>query len=186
MPGIQSGDKVGLIPATEARTSWSPRHDRLDLHPCINLDTDWCFVDSLRVRPAWGDRCLFRDGGALGRAAPFSQGPSGSPRSDLPLRRPGGRAPIVARRRFTPWLKGRSETGGVGSEVLPVGTRATAQADFVQGLGVVILNGVRWNAESQDAIRAGDPVWLTGRQGLILRVSATPPQAALMPPSNER
>jgi inner membrane protein len=84
---------------------------------------------------------------------------------------------LVARRRFTPWLKGKSETGGVGSEVLPVGTRATAQADFVQGLGVVILNGVRWNAESQDAIRAGDPVWLTGRQGLILRVSATPPQA---------
>jgi membrane protein implicated in regulation of membrane protease activity len=85
---------------------------------------------------------------------------------------------LVARRRFTPWLKGRSETGGVGSEVLPVGTRATAQADFVQGLGVVILNGVRWNAESQDAIRAGDPVWLTGRRGLILRVSATPPQSA--------
>jgi membrane protein implicated in regulation of membrane protease activity len=84
---------------------------------------------------------------------------------------------LVARRRFTPWLKGRSETGGVGSEVLPVGTRATAQADFVQGLGVVILNGVRWNAESQDAIRAGDPVWLTGRRGLILRVSATPPQS---------
>jgi inner membrane protein len=85
---------------------------------------------------------------------------------------------LLARRRFTPWLKGRSETGGVGSEVLPVGTRATAQADFVQGLGVVVLNGVRWNAESQDAIRAGDPVWLTGRQGLILRVSATPPQSA--------
>jgi membrane protein implicated in regulation of membrane protease activity len=84
---------------------------------------------------------------------------------------------LLARRRFTPWLKGKSETGGVGSEVLPVGTRATAQADFVQGLGVVILNGVRWNAESQDAIHAGDPVWLTGRQGLILRVSAKPPQA---------
>jgi membrane protein implicated in regulation of membrane protease activity len=84
---------------------------------------------------------------------------------------------LVARRRFTPWLKGKSETGGVGSEVLPVGTRATAQADFVQGLGVVVLNGVRWNEESQDAIRAGDSVWLTGRQGLILRVSATPPQS---------
>jgi len=83
---------------------------------------------------------------------------------------------LLARRRLTPWFKGKSETGGVGSEVLPVGTRATAQADFVQGLGVVVLNGVRWNAESQDAIRAGDPVWLIGRQGLILRVSATPPQ----------
>lgn len=86
---------------------------------------------------------------------------------------------LVARRRLKPWFRGRTETGGVGSEVLPAGTRALAQTDFVRGAGVVSLNGVRWNAESRDPIRAGDPVWLTGRQGLILRVSATPPASAV-------
>ncbi len=83
---------------------------------------------------------------------------------------------LVARRRLTPWFRGKSETGGLGSEVLPVGTRAVAQTDFARGQGVVVLNGVRWNAESPDPIHAGDPVWLTGRQGLVLQVSATPPK----------
>jgi membrane protein implicated in regulation of membrane protease activity len=82
---------------------------------------------------------------------------------------------LVARRRLRPWFQGEVETGGVGSEVLPVGTRALAQTDFVNGSGVVTLNGVRWNAESADPIRAGDPVWLVGRHGLVLEVSATPP-----------
>jgi len=85
---------------------------------------------------------------------------------------------LLARRRLRPWFRGRTETGGVGSEVLPVGTRAVAQTDFARGIGVVTLNGVRWNAESTDPIRAGDPVWLTGRQGLVLQVSATPPPRA--------
>ena len=82
---------------------------------------------------------------------------------------------LVARNRLKPWFRGQVETGGVGSEVLPDGTRATAQADFERGVGVVLLNGVRWNAESSDPIRAGDPVWLIGRRGLVLLVRATPP-----------
>lgn len=96
---------------------------------------------------------------------------------------------LVARRRLTPWLKGRSESGGLGSEVLPPGTRATAHRDFVHGLGVVVLNGVRWNAESEDPIRAGDPVWLTGHQGLVLYVSARPPHdssASSQPPRGDQ
>jgi membrane protein implicated in regulation of membrane protease activity len=85
---------------------------------------------------------------------------------------------LLARHRLKPWFRGQVATGGVGSEVLPNGTRAIAQTDFDQGLGVVSLNGVRWNAESPDPIRAGDPVWLTGRRGLVLQVSAAPPKGA--------
>jgi membrane protein implicated in regulation of membrane protease activity len=85
---------------------------------------------------------------------------------------------LIARRRLKPWFQGDVETGGVGSEVLPVGTRALAQSDFVRGVGVVMLNGVRWNAESDEPIRAGDPVWLIGRRGLVLEVSARPPNGA--------
>ncbi|NCA71917.1 MAG: NfeD family protein [Sphingobacteriia bacterium] len=85
---------------------------------------------------------------------------------------------LVARRRMKPWFMGQSATGGTGSEVLPPGTRAVAQEDFVGGRGVVLLNGVRWSAESTESIRAGDPVWLTGHQGLILRVSANPPASS--------
>jgi membrane protein implicated in regulation of membrane protease activity len=82
---------------------------------------------------------------------------------------------LLARHRLKPWFRGQVETGGSGSEVLPEGTRARAQTDFLQGAGVVTLNGVRWNAESSDPIHAGDTVWLTGRRGLVLHVSATPP-----------
>ncbi|SDX10371.1 NfeD family protein [Thiocapsa roseopersicina] len=82
---------------------------------------------------------------------------------------------LLARHRLKPWFRGQVETGGGGSEVLPEGTRARAQTDFLQGAGVVTLNGVRWNAESPDPIHAGDPVWLTGRRGLVLIVSSKPP-----------
>lgn len=82
---------------------------------------------------------------------------------------------LLARNRLKPRFRGQEKTGGGGSEVLPEGTRALAQTDFARGAGVVSLNGVRWNAESPDAIRAGDPVWLVGRRGLVLKVTATPP-----------
>ncbi|CRI67382.1 conserved membrane hypothetical protein [Thiocapsa sp. KS1] len=82
---------------------------------------------------------------------------------------------LLARNRLKPWFRGQEDTGGGGSEVLPQGTRALAQTDFARGAGVVSLNGVRWNAESPDIIRAGDPVWLVGRRGLVLKVTATPP-----------
>jgi membrane protein implicated in regulation of membrane protease activity len=82
---------------------------------------------------------------------------------------------LLARHRLKPWFRGQVETGGSGSEVLPDGTRARAQTDFVRGTGVVTLNGVRWNAESSEPIHAGDTVWLIGRRGLVLLVSAMPP-----------
>lgn len=85
---------------------------------------------------------------------------------------------LLARHRLRPWFQGQVESGGAGSEVLPDGTRATAQSDFERGVGVVSLNGVRWNAESAEPIRAGDPVWLAGRRGLVLKVTAKPPSGA--------
>jgi membrane protein implicated in regulation of membrane protease activity len=82
---------------------------------------------------------------------------------------------LLARNRLEPWFRGQVEPGGNGSEILPEGTQARAQTDFTRGVGIVSLHGVRWNAESTDSIRAGDPVWLTGRRGLVLQVGARPP-----------
>jgi membrane protein implicated in regulation of membrane protease activity len=63
-----------------------------------------------------------------------------------------------------------------------MGERASAVSDFHQGLGRVLLNGVQWSAQSSqpdEAIQAGDTVWIVANDGIQLTVSKTrsiPPQ----------
>jgi inner membrane protein len=56
-----------------------------------------------------------------------------------------------------------------------IGRRVTVHSDFNHGAGRVVLNGVQWDAESADDLKAGDVAWVLANQGIKLVVSATKP-----------
>ncbi|MDP5135109.1 NfeD family protein [Rheinheimera baltica] len=56
-----------------------------------------------------------------------------------------------------------------------IGSRVNVHTDFTQGAGRVVLNGVQWDAESSDALHAGDIAWVVANHGIKLVVSATKP-----------
>ncbi|HSG53049.1 MAG TPA: NfeD family protein [Rheinheimera sp.] len=56
-----------------------------------------------------------------------------------------------------------------------IGSRVTVHTDFNQGAGRVVLNGVQWDAESADELKAGDVAWVVANQGIKLQVSAHKP-----------
>lgn len=56
-----------------------------------------------------------------------------------------------------------------------IGSRVTVHTDFINGAGRVVLNGVQWDAESADALKAGDVAWVVANQGIKLNVSANKP-----------
>ena len=58
-----------------------------------------------------------------------------------------------------------------------IGSRVSVYTDFVQGAGRVVLNGVQWDVESTDALKAGDVAWVVANHGIKLQVSATKPDA---------
>ena len=56
-----------------------------------------------------------------------------------------------------------------------IGSRVSVHSDFVQGAGRVVLNGVQWDAESTDTLKAGDVAWVVANHGIKLQVTATKP-----------
>lgn len=56
-----------------------------------------------------------------------------------------------------------------------VGRRAIVREPFVEGRGIVELNGSRWKADSSEELKVGDPVWVTGTIGILLHVSRERP-----------
>ena len=58
-----------------------------------------------------------------------------------------------------------------------IGSRVSVHSDFVQGAGRVVLNGVQWDAESTDELKAGDVAWVTANQGIKLQVAASKPNS---------
>lgn len=58
-----------------------------------------------------------------------------------------------------------------------IGSRVTVHSDFVQGAGRVVLNGVQWDAESADALKAGDVAWVVANHGIKLTVTAAKPNS---------
>ncbi|PKM18034.1 MAG: peptidase [Gammaproteobacteria bacterium HGW-Gammaproteobacteria-15] len=53
-----------------------------------------------------------------------------------------------------------------------IGRRVIVHSDFHQGAGRVVLNGVQWDAESADALKAGDVAFVVANHGIKLVVSA--------------
>ncbi|NRQ43510.1 NfeD family protein [Rheinheimera sp. YQF-2] len=82
-----------------------------------------------------------------------------------------------ARGRFKRWFVGytadsNEQPSGFAEDI---GCRVTVHSDFVQGAGRVVLNGVQWDAESNDDLKAGDVAWVVANHGIKLVVSATKP-----------
>ena len=73
---------------------------------------------------------------------------------------------------FKRWLKGRREETGDGSGVVTrlEGQRVEVVGDFSAGRGKVLLNGVKWEADSDDPLSAGDPAIVFGKDGIRLHV----------------
>ncbi|WP_111640752.1 NfeD family protein [Marinimicrobium alkaliphilum] len=57
-----------------------------------------------------------------------------------------------------------------------VGTRVKVLSDFVQGTGTVQLHGAKWDAESDEPLKAGDAAWVLRNKGIQLTVSGQAPQ----------
>lgn len=83
-----------------------------------------------------------------------------------------------ARGRFKRWFVGYTADSGEHPSRLAndIGSRVTVYADFSQGAGRVVLNGVQWDAQSTDLLKAGDVAWVVANQGIKLVVSATKPE----------
>ena len=58
-----------------------------------------------------------------------------------------------------------------------IGSRVSVHTDFVQGAGRVVLNGVQWDAESTDELKAGDVAWVIANRGIKLQVAASKPNS---------
>lgn len=80
------------------------------------------------------------------------------------------------RRHCARWLRGvvagRAD-GDLDSAGL-LNQRVTVLTDFVDGTGDVQLNGVKWDAESSEPLRRGDSAWVTGFNGIVLKVRSRP------------
>ena len=79
---------------------------------------------------------------------------------------------LVLRRVFQRWLKGRVGDASEGDGMLEGfdGERVVVIKDFSAGRGEVELNGVHWQANSDEALQAGDIARVIGKDSLILRV----------------
>lgn len=84
---------------------------------------------------------------------------------------------ILARRRLKAWFGGFTTDQGENHSAFrqDVGERVTAETDFDQGAGRVILNGVAWDALSDDDLKAGDVAWVIRNEGIRLTVSRDRP-----------
>lgn len=84
---------------------------------------------------------------------------------------------FTARERCKRWFVGHtSDTNEQASSFSQdIGHRVIAHSDFTQGTGRVVLNGVQWDARSDDPLQSGDVAWVIDNDGINLHVSATKP-----------
>lgn len=84
---------------------------------------------------------------------------------------------LLARERCKRWFVGftadTNEQQGTLSR--DIGDRVVVHSDFDQGAGRVVLNGVQWDAQSADTLKAGDVAWVTSNNGIQLTVSKSKP-----------
>lgn len=81
------------------------------------------------------------------------------------------------RRHFQRWLKG-SEGDRAKTDLDDTGTlgsRVVVLTDFADGIGQVQLRGAKWDAESDEALKAGDSAWVVDHRSIVLRVSSQRP-----------
>lgn len=84
---------------------------------------------------------------------------------------------IVARGHFKRWFMGYTADE---DETKPnfqrdIGARVKVIRDFNHGAGRVVLNGVQWDAFSDDELKAGDTAWVIANEGIQLTVAKQKP-----------
>lgn len=79
---------------------------------------------------------------------------------------------FTVRGRFKRWFVGFTADQGEHPSRFTedIGEMATVITDFSQGKGRVMLNGVQWDAHSQDELKAGELVRVVSNQGIHLMV----------------
>jgi len=84
---------------------------------------------------------------------------------------------VIARRRFRDWFGGFSKRQGDDHSTFrnDLGEQVVVESDFVDGHGRVTLNGVSWQADSADELRAGENAWIVANRGIQLTVSRQRP-----------
>lgn len=80
---------------------------------------------------------------------------------------------FTARGRFKRWFVGYTADSNEQPSTFSqdIGDRVTVLADFQQGQGRVLLNGVQWDAHSTDDLKTGELAWVTANQGIHLVVA---------------
>ncbi|MCC5855057.1 MAG: NfeD family protein [Idiomarina sp.] len=86
---------------------------------------------------------------------------------------------LVARKQFKRWFVGftNDETEQQQRFQQDLGERVTVHTDFVNGAGRVVLNGVQWDAVSEEGLVSGDVAWVVENDGIRLTVSRTKPMS---------
>lgn len=81
------------------------------------------------------------------------------------------------RRHCQRWLKGTESDRSTKDmdDAGLIGARVQVLDDFVDGVGDVLLNGSKWDAESNEALIAGEQAWVTDHSGIVLKVSRQRP-----------
>lgn len=79
---------------------------------------------------------------------------------------------FTARGRFKRWFVGYTADKGEhpSSFTEDIGDTVTVLADFQHGRGRVVLNGVQWDAQSSDPLKAGDLARVVANEGIHLTV----------------
>lgn len=87
----------------------------------------------------------------------------------------------VARNRFKQMFGGFSMTQGEEHTQFQrdMGERVIVKGDFLNGGGRVILNGVEWNALSEDELKDGDVAWVIATESIRLTVSKNKSNTAI-------
>lgn len=72
-------------------------------------------------------------------------------------------------------LGGGDQDGNSEDDSGLLGCRVLVATDFANGIGAVQLNGAKWDAESDEPLKAGDAAWVVRHRGIILGVTGQRP-----------
>src|SRR5690554_1515355 len=87
---------------------------------------------------------------------------------------------FTAREHGKRWFVGQTADVNNGSSGFSqdIGHRVIVHTDFIHGAGRVVLNGVQWDARSDEALQAGDVAWVQDNDGIRLHVTSSKPQTS--------
>ena len=85
---------------------------------------------------------------------------------------------LLARKHLKNWFVGFTSDTTNSPQVFQesIGDRVEVKTTFIHGRGRVLLNGVQWDASSEDDLQVGDVAWVVKNDGITLIVSRHQPR----------